>query len=96
MLKGVLNMYNREFTDNHGRKYIRIDKRKARRLFDQGLTITICPDNLRPFGFFGSGVEISKNTIEKTFDCICNEYKFYNCVSCETGYNIAFYQGVQI
>lgn len=87
-------MYKREFTDNNNKTWLRIDKRKARRLFDQEKNIVLCADNLRPFGFYQPEAKINKTVYNLTFDQLCNEYKIYNCVSCETGYNIAFYMEV--
>lgn len=94
-------MYNRLFKDNNGKEWERIDKRKARRLYNQGITLVLCADNLRPFDFWNCGIETNINNLDEydrntpdIFDKLCNQFRFYNCVSCETGYNIAFYKEV--
>ena len=89
-------MYSREFTDNNNKTWKRIDKRKARNLYNKGVTLVLCPDNLRPFGFYQPEAKIDLNYPNYgDFDKICNEFRFYNCVNCETGYNIAFYKEVE-
>lgn len=92
-------MYNRIFKDNNNREWERIDKRKARNLYNKGISLVLCADNLQPFGFWNCGIETNINNLDEydreksdCFDRLCNEFKFYNCISRETGYNIAFYQ----
>lgn len=87
-------MYKRELTDKSGATWLRIDKRKARNLYNGGSDILISAENIDPFGIIG-GVTVN-NTIKKTFDSIVNEFSFYNCMNIETGYRPAFYvKGVQ-
>lgn len=86
-------MRNYDFTNN-GKHYTRIDKRTARRAFDNGLTVVFCPCNLHPFGFWNCGVEINKSHESfsgYTFDNIVNHFEYYNCINAETGKYSAFY-----
>jgi len=85
-------MYSREFIINN-KKYSRVDKRKARGLYNKGLSMIICADNINPAGIMG-GIEID-NISGRDFDLLVNEFEFYNCVSCETGYHTAFYMEVK-
>ena len=74
----------------------RIDKRKARNLFNKGIEIYLCPSNLRPFGAWFQPLMISLNnpySICETlsFTDIVNYYTYYNCINNETGYFPSFY-----
>lgn len=84
-------MYSREFIINN-KKYSRVDKRKARGLYNKGYSMIICADNINPSGIIG-GIEID-NTSGRDFDKLVNEFTFYNCVNIETGYHAAFYMEV--
>lgn len=90
------------FKDNNNKEWERIDKRAARRLFDQGQTIVIVSDNLRPFGFFSPECTVNKTLLSEwdqqrndTFDYLVNSFELYNCINCETGYRAAFYKEVK-
>lgn len=65
----------------------RISKAQARKLYDNGGTITIVPCNLRPGAW---GVDIN-NADGRTFDAVVNEFAYYNCGYAETGRRPAFY-----
>ena len=83
-------MYNRQETLNNI-NYVRIDKRRARGLYNKGIELVLVPSNMRVFSTMW-GIEYFANMGKSgDFDKLCNSYKFYNCVSCETGYNISFY-----
>ena len=89
-------MYNYIYSDNDNNNWARIDKRKARGLFNKGVSIAICPDNLRPFGFFQPEAIISLEYPNiGDFDKICNEFEIYHCINRETGYHAAFYMEVE-
>ena len=88
-------MYSREFTDNNNKTWSRIDKRQARNLFKKGITLVICPDNLRPFSMWACENYIYKGSEYNCFDSLVNQFEIYNCVSRETGYHAAFYKEVE-
>jgi hypothetical protein len=69
---------------------VRIDKRKARNLFDKGVEIYLVPSNFKPFNaWFGPMVASLNNCFN--FDQLANNYTYYNCINSETGYFPAFY-----
>lgn len=86
----------------------RIQKRTARRLYNEGEIIYIVPCNVWPDfkGIWIKPMNISKNLEEERagnlyvamgFDSIINSYEYYNC-NYELGYYTAFYvleEGVQ-
>lgn len=94
-------MYLREFTDNNNKTWKRIDKRQARNLYNKGVTLVLCPDNLRPFTMWHCEIEISNKTSLDNdckpydFDKIVNGFEIYNCIDRETGYHTAFYREVE-
>lgn len=95
-------MYNYTFTDNNNKTWSRIDKRRARGLYKKGFTIVICPDNLRPFTPYYSGLDININNdlydftdTPRDFDKRVSDFEIYNCINCETGYHAAFYMEVK-
>lgn len=66
---------------------VRINKRKARKLFDNGEMIRMCACKMRP----ECGFIIDKYLIPgRTFDQFVNAYEYYNCMS-ETGRYAAYY-----
>lgn len=91
-------MYKREFTHNN-KTWQRVDKRRARRSYDQGLTVVVCPDNIRPFA--PSSLHITLNqawivdSTRNTFETLVSSYELYNCINHETGYRAAFYMEVE-
>ena len=86
-------MYNRIFKDKSGNEWERIDKRKAKNLYNKGVTLVICPDNLRPFTPWCVELIININDhIEKPdFNKRINVFEIYNCFNRETGYHASFY-----
>lgn len=93
-------MYNYNFTDNNNNTWCRIDKRRARRLYNAGETIAIIADNLKPFTDFGFEILINKDVdqisgLEIDFNKRVNWFEIYNCINRETGYHAAFYMEVE-
>ena len=94
-------MYNYKFTDRNNKEWERIDKRRARGLYNKGVSIVITPDNLRPFTMRCNEIEVN-TTISRDidnkpydFDNIVNCFEVYNCINRETGYRAAFYMEVK-
>jgi len=74
-------------------KYSRVDKRIARKLYNEGKDVFLVPRNMRPDNCWGLGMPINKsnwNTVG-TFDTMVAEYAWYNCNN-ETGRYVAFYK----
>lgn len=69
---------------------IKIDKRKARKLYDAGVAIFLIPNNFRVDNNWGIGSYFD-NRCGKTFDALVNEFEYYNCQSKETGKYCSFY-----
>ena len=91
-------MIDRTFTDTATEtEYKRISKRTARREYNAGKSIVLCPANLRPFGFWRPEIITDKATEEELngepieFDRIVNSFEWYNCPNTETGKYTAFY-----
>ncbi|MBQ3943574.1 MAG: hypothetical protein II669_04580 [Elusimicrobia bacterium] len=93
-------MYNYTFTDNNNKTWSRIDKRRARGLYNKGISIVVIPDNLKPFSDFAFEVYLNKEVdtisgLETDFNKRVNAFEIYNCINCETGYHAAFYMEVK-
>ena len=69
--------------------YCRISKRTARKLFDGGLPVVLCPVNLRPQ--WNTIATISNTIDDPDFDKHVNAFEYYNCICNETGRYTAFY-----
>ena len=61
----------------------RVNKRRARKAYNNGQTVLVFPCNLRP-DFFGVTIQKS-NDWDSDFDKKINEFEFYNCSNSETG-----------
>lgn len=66
----------------------RVNKQKAKRLFNEGKTIYLQSCNMYPFGVWQSLCPIDSE--KGDFDQICNEYGYYNLDN-ERGKYIHFY-----
>lgn len=70
----------------------RINKRIARKLYNDGVDVLFIPCKLRPDNMWGLGIWENVNLSGQygSFDKLCNEFIWYNC-NFETGNYIAFY-----
>ena len=73
-------------------EYKRIDKRIARKLYNQGEPVLIIPHKCSPLAAWLTGMTI-ENT-GRTFEALVNEFIYYNCCN-ELGKYPAFYKEVQ-
>lgn len=80
--------------------WIRITKAKARKLYDAGKTIRVCPCKVNPCNeYYPLSFDINKDdnfTVEQLdwelkFDARVNRFEYYNCQYNETGKYSAFY-----
>jgi len=70
---------------------VRINKVKARNLFNQGEIIHLAPCNLNPLSPWVRFCSISKSDSDRTFEQWVNSFEFYNCNSNEEGKYASFY-----
>lgn len=80
------------FVEN-GFTFERINKKQARRAYNNGLTVRFCPCNIRPDFPLGLGMDmnrIQQNCEGVAFDVLLNQFEWYNC-NTETGKYTAFY-----
>lgn len=93
-------MNNYIFTDEKGKQYKRIDKRIAKKEYDNGRAVIVCASNLRPFTMYHFECELLKSRLsdfllngipENDFNRVVNHFEFYNCTNSETGYRTNFY-----
>ena len=71
--------------------YNRINKSEARKLYNLGRTITVLPCKANPNSPWFSNSAVSKESADKNFDALVNEFTFYNCNTSELGHRPAFY-----
>lgn len=84
-------MRNYEFNVN-GSTLKRIDKKRARKAYNNGLTVLFCPVNINPLSPWRLAIPEHKalDGQAETFEKLCNAFEYYNCNN-ETGKYIAFY-----
>lgn len=84
-------------------EYRRIQKKTAKRLYENGEVVYLCPCKLRPGGFWRPEIAITKMKIDKLpgenqyfvsltkdFEQVVAEYQYYNC-NTETGRTPFYY-----
>ena len=71
--------------------YTRINKREARKLYNLATTITVLPGKANPNSPWFSNSTVSKESTDKDFDALVNEFTYYNCNTSELGHRPAFY-----
>ena len=73
-------------------KYTRINKTKARNLFNQGIDIMIVPCNVAPdYSNMWIQPYMINNQAGFSFDQLINNFEYYNCNDNETGLYTAYY-----
>lgn len=82
------------FTEK-GFAFERIDKKTARAAYMNGLTIVICPCNLRPFTPWHNEQALNRKSrehfavdeigVKNDFNGWLNSFEYYNCTNAETG-----------
>ena len=80
--------------------WVRVSKRMARKLYDAGKTIRLCPVKCHPCNeYYPMSFDMNKEDKfdvepfdwEKTFDARTNKFEYYNCQFNELGKYSAFY-----
>lgn len=87
-------MKNLQFTGKYCGETItlkQVQKRTAKRLYNEGRTIFIQSSNMHPFNVWQSCTCINKDSETYTdFETFLNDFEYYNCRR-ETGLYIHFY-----
>lgn len=68
----------------------RINKKRARNLFNKGVKIYLCPSNFQPLGPWFNAFDIELSAGEG-FDSLARNFEYYNCFNSETGYFASYY-----
>ncbi len=87
-------MNNYTFTSNNGVRYTRISKPAARKIYDNGGAVYVCPVKCSPVNEFWQTGTIIDNPAadpDRAFDKVINAFEFYNCGYNELGRYAAFY-----
>lgn len=71
--------------------YKRINKKAARKLYNNNVDILIIPHKCNPLAAWFIGITLNNNG--RSFDSIVNEFIYYNC-NYAMGYYPAFYMEV--
>lgn len=70
----------------------RITKTTARKVYDAGGVVHVCPVNLRPGWPWFPENDISREYDGgASFDSVVNSATYYNCINSETGKYLAYY-----
>lgn len=95
-------MLHMTFEDSKGRKWERVNATRARNAFMRGDAVTMCPRNLRPFGFWNPQSTVTRDDETHTWELqnygpagvwelLVNGFTAYNCTDNETGRYPSFY-----
>ena len=96
-------MNNYILTADNGKQYKRIDKRQAKKIYNENKPVFVCACNLRPFTMYHFECELLKSRLsdlllngipENDFKRVINHFEYYNCINSETGYYSAFYTAI--
>lgn len=69
---------------------VKITKALARKMYDNGEEIMICPSRIRPDGILSTGWQKKPDNEAPDFEKLCNAIFYYNC-SPETGMKLTYY-----
>jgi hypothetical protein len=96
---------NKYTIDYKGFTFERVDKRTAKRAYINGLTVIICPCNLRPFSMYHPEFYFNRKIrenfyndeigVKNDFENYLNSFAYYNYTNGETGKYPAFYIPVE-
>lgn len=71
--------------------YTRINKSEARKLYNLGRPIMVLPCKANPNSPWFSNSTVTKESTDKDFDTLVNEFTYYNCNTAELGRRPMFY-----
>lgn len=72
---------------------VQVQKRTAKKMFNNGETIYLQSSNFHPFGVWSQCIDINNKNGE-TFNSVVNAFEYYNC-SNETGKYATFYKRIK-
>jgi hypothetical protein len=73
-------------------KYVRVSKAAARKAYDAGQPVVLCPVKLAPFGGFRPSVMVQHHDrFDGTFDKVLDNFLYWNCQLHETGYYASYW-----
>jgi hypothetical protein len=87
-------------------KYERVNKTTARKAWDEGKPVVLCPVKLYPFGGFRPSCMIQRDVKDEEsrkafglnvddFNAKCTDFIWYNCQLFETGYYPSYWVKVE-
>ena len=76
--------------ENPQKTKIKIDKRKARKLYEEGITIFVIPHKINISSPWASFFEMKKSKSSNSFDWAVDNFLYYNSTF-ELGYYPSFY-----
>lgn len=74
----------------NGKRYVRIDKRKARRMISEGELVLVNPCRVHPFAAWHSAITLTDYPSSDDFDKVIDRYEYYNCNN-EVGRYCSYY-----
>ena len=69
---------------------IRVNKTVARKLYNLGFDVGLCPCKVNPESPWGVIIMVNKNRYDYTFDKMVDKFSWYNC-NRELGQYVAYY-----
>lgn len=83
---------NKIIINHDGYTFMRINKTKAKRVYQLGKPIAVTPCKMHPFdAWFPAFITQPNRYKEETFERFINSYEYYNCGLWECGKYAAFY-----
>lgn len=89
--KNLIKRRNKQMLNNITLNYTRINKSEARKLYNLGRPIVVLPCKANPNSPWFSNSTVTKESTDKDFDTLVNEFTYYNCNTAELGRRPAFY-----
>lgn len=83
-------MYQYQFIEN-GRKWLRIPKNQAERVYRFGHAVAVCPAKLRPFGPWSPAVIVIREEYGEDFGKACDYIRYHQHLNSETGRYLSYY-----
>lgn len=74
-----------------GREFKRVNKKTAKKLYNDNKAVLLVPCNLNPNSFFIGLFDLRKNDDYASFEKAVSIFEYYNCINNETGHYAAFY-----
>lgn len=85
---------NKHVIYDNNKAYIRVNKRKARIVYNNGEDLVFVPVKLNPVNKYGLSVKLNKFDWGEEgipFDKLVSNFEFFNCTNDETGRYTAYY-----